>query len=135
MIFIWVVQVLTVLLVSIFVGSCLPTKKTEWRIVAVLSGVAVWVLWVRNALFGGISAAWPIMGFVGDVGTTVVAFGLYSLLVAASRRGGSLSDKDEMADADEYECSECGADLPADGETCPRCGADVREIEEDETRS
>jgi hypothetical protein len=33
---------------------------------------------------------------------------------------------------EEYQCSECGADVSADAKTCPNCGANLEEISEEE---
>ena len=34
---------------------------------------------------------------------------------------------------EEYQCSDCGATVPADAKTCPNCGASIEEISEEET--
>ena len=35
-------------------------------------------------------------------------------------------------DQEEFQCSECGADVPADAKTCPNCGANLEEISGEE---
>jgi predicted nucleic acid-binding Zn ribbon protein len=37
------------------------------------------------------------------------------------------------ADAEEFECPVCGADVPPDADTCPDCGADERTGWSDQT--
>jgi cytochrome c biogenesis protein CcdA len=43
--------------------------------------------------------------------------------------------KSNQANAEEYVCTECGADVSINDKVCPKCGADISELEEEKQES